>query len=259
MLFTVQAYLEDYIARQNLRDTDGYAVHLANLYFHQRSSLDEIDFLRRMKRMRTVFFAVNSIRARGEFEQSLLERLDRRFKKKVSAVGNPGFPGGTTLERKQLAKLNRRTVMPILQKFKEAMESRCLSAFWLSRTKGVLRKRPEEIAQTLLVMFIAGTLGNRGVVLREIYSGTGFVDVGISFTSPIVHLIELKVLRTKFIGPDQLDRYMKFENRPNGYMVVIDTAPASNKQRIPEIIRTTSGVIKIIRVDVNPVPPSKIN
>ena len=100
MLFTIQAYLEDYLNKQNLVDTDGYAVHLANLYFYYRSTMDVTAFLRKVRRIRTVIF-VNSDRDRAEFEKVLVDRLDRRFKKKAGTY-NPAFPGGTEFEKKKL-------------------------------------------------------------------------------------------------------------------------------------------------------------
>ena len=55
MLFTIQAYLEDYISHRTYQDTDGYAVSLANLYFHQRKSCSDDILLRRIGRIGTVF------------------------------------------------------------------------------------------------------------------------------------------------------------------------------------------------------------
>ena len=81
MLFAIQAYIEDFISRRNFNDSDGYAVHVSNLYFHKRLSLETKVFLRRMRRIRTVFFENNKIDNRAEFEQVLLERLDKKFKK----------------------------------------------------------------------------------------------------------------------------------------------------------------------------------
>ncbi len=81
MLFSIQAYIEDYIILRNLRDTDGYAVQVASLYFHNRASLGDPELLRRIRRIRTVFFSNNSIAHRAEFEKLMLKHLDRKFKK----------------------------------------------------------------------------------------------------------------------------------------------------------------------------------
>jgi len=85
MLFTIQAYLEDYISHRTYQDTDGYAVSLANLYFHQRKSCSDDILLRRIGRIGTVFFKNNNIADRPAFEKSLLTHLDKRFKKTLVA------------------------------------------------------------------------------------------------------------------------------------------------------------------------------
>jgi len=81
MLFTIQGYLQDYLSKRNLADSDGYAVQLANLYFYHRSSMDDVQFLRRVRRIRTVLFVNNGIGNRVEFERTLVRWLDGRFKK----------------------------------------------------------------------------------------------------------------------------------------------------------------------------------
>jgi len=81
VLFEIQAYLEDYLNKRNLVDSDSYAVHLANLYFYQRSQSDIDSFLRRVRRIKTVMFANSKIRDRSEFEQLLVRHLDQQFKK----------------------------------------------------------------------------------------------------------------------------------------------------------------------------------
>ena len=99
MLFTIQGYLQDHLSKRILADSDGYAVQLANLYFYHRSSMDTTQFLRRVRRIRTVLFVNNGIRDRADFENELVHRLDNRFKKKLES--NPAFPGGTEPERKR--------------------------------------------------------------------------------------------------------------------------------------------------------------
>ncbi len=80
MLFTIQTYLEELIARRNLADVDGYAVQVANLYFHARSTTNGNQFLARMRRLKTAFFMNNGIRNRSEFEHELLQLCARRRK-----------------------------------------------------------------------------------------------------------------------------------------------------------------------------------
>ena len=256
MLFIIQAYLEDFLKKRNIIDSDGYAVHVANIYFHHRSDMDETAFLRKVRGIKTVIFVNNGIKNRAEFEKSLIDRLDRQFKKKL-INHNPTFPGGTEPERKRLQHLPRRTVGTLLKEFKHAVEARAIDMFWISRTKGKLRSSPEKIAQGLLAVFTKGVLKGQGIILREINSGIGFVDIGIIF-STILHLVEVKVLTGKFEGPEQLEQYMRTERRNQGSLVVIDTLNPENKIDLPELIPTLSGIIKVYRVDINPCPPSKL-
>jgi hypothetical protein len=257
MLFTIQAYLEDYLNKRNLIDPDGYAVRLANLYFYQRSRMETPQFLRKVGRIRTVIFANNGIQDRAEFEKMLIDRLDKQFKKKLE-IDNPTFPGGTESERKRLQRLPRRTIGNLLGEFKHAIEARAIDVFWQSRKKGKLRPNPEKIAQALFAVFTKGVLGNRGILLREISSGIGFVDIGVMFTSTL-HLVEVKVLTGKFEGPEQLDQYMKAERRNEGSLLIIDALEPGNKLDLPESIHSPSGIIKVYLVDINPNPPSSLN
>ena len=256
MLFTIQAYLEDYFSHRNLRDPDGYAVLLANFYFHRRSALSDVDFLRQMRRIKTVFFENNSIGGRPEFERSLLERLDKRFKKKVT-LGDPGFPGGTDVEKRRLQNHPRRTVQLLLREFKHAVEAKAIDSFWLARTKRKLRQRPEKIAQSLFAVFAMNVLGDNGIVLREVASGIGFIDVEV-ILSRVLHIVELKVLTDDLVGLDQLEQYMRTERRSRGYLLVIDALPPDKKQILPTTVKTQSGIISLISVDVNPCPPSRL-
>ncbi len=81
MLFTIQTYLEEYLSNRNMADSDGYAVRLANLYFYYRSNTEDALFLNKVRHIRTIFFLNNGIKERKDFEQSLIRRLDNRFKK----------------------------------------------------------------------------------------------------------------------------------------------------------------------------------
>lgn len=100
MIFTIQAYLEDYFDRCGLHDKDQYAVRLANLYDRERHSKDAASFLSSMRRVRTVFYRRNAHTQRARFERKLLTLLDTRFKKKALFT----FP------RRSLRKLSSRVV-----------------------------------------------------------------------------------------------------------------------------------------------------
>lgn len=254
MLFTIQTYLEDYLRRRNIIDTDGYAVRLANIYFHHRALMEAGRFLQRIKRVRTVMFTNNAIDNRSDFERVLIDTLDKRFKKKLPS-DNPSFPGGLERESKILQHLSRRSVDIVLQEFKTAVEARAIDAFWHSRKKGILSPKPEKIAQSLFAVFVRGVLRNRGVILREISSGIGFIDIGVLFSSTL-HLIEMKILTKHLTGADQLKHYMKTENRKRGYLLIIDAMKPEKKLELPSFIETPEGKIKVYSVDINPIPPS---
>lgn len=259
MLFTIQTYLEELVARRNLADVDGYVVQIANLYFHSRSMTSGDEFLRRMRRIKTAFFVSNGIRKRSEFERELLQRLDKRFKKKLASSVDRSFPGGTDPERERLQRLPRRTIGVLLREFKHAIETRAIDPFWISRAAGKLVPKPEREAQSHFALFAKGVLGSRGNLLREIASGVGYVDVGLSFNSPVLHLIEFKVLTGKFVGADQLQHYMHNERRRQGHLVVIDALPAKKKKNLPVTITIPDGTIRVLQIDINPVAPSRMN
>jgi hypothetical protein len=81
MLLAIQAYIEDYLNNRNLRDLDGYAVRLANLYFYHRSDMSVDEFIQKVRRIETVVFMKNK-KDRADLEKTLIDRLDKRFLKK---------------------------------------------------------------------------------------------------------------------------------------------------------------------------------
>jgi hypothetical protein len=257
MLFTIQTYLEEYLSKRNMVDSDGYTVRLANLYFYYRSNTEDALFFSKVGHIRTVLFLNNGIEDRKDFEQSLIRRLDNKFKKKLGS-NNSYFPGGTELEKENLQHLPKITIDILLNEFRHATEARAIDAFWISRIKGTLRQRPEKIAQALFTLFTKGTLINRsGILLREFQSGIGFVDVGIIFSSTL-HLVEIKVITDDFTGLGQLEQYMKTEKRQEGSLLIFDSLKPDEKIDLPARINTSAGVVKIYRVDINPRPPSSL-
>lgn len=258
MLFTIQSYLEEYLINHNIDDNDGYAVHLANLYFYHRFDSTDKAFLNRVGRIRTVLFINNGIKNRKDFENALIHRLDINFKKKL-VTNKQYFPGGTETERRKLQLISKLTIDTLLNEFIHATEARAVDAFWISRKKGTLRQKPEKIAQALFAVFTRGTLINRsGIVLREFLSGIGFVDIGIIFSSTL-HLVEIKILSEEFTGPNQLEAYMNTEQRSEGSLLIFDSIAPDKKINLPSRIDTTAGVIKVYNVDINPSIPSSMN
>ncbi len=243
MLCSIQAYLEDYLNRRGISDIDGFAVKLANLYFNNRASSDQDSFLRKVSGIRTVLYANNGISDRSRFDAMLIDRLDSRFKKKLIDE-NPVFPGGTEREKNRIARLPKLTIEAIVSEFRDAVQARAIDIFWHSRTRGHLRDHPEKIAQGLFAVFTRGVLRDSGIVLRELASGIGFVDIGI-ILSRTLHLIEIKVLRGELEGPSQLNQYMKTEGRPKGTLLVIDTIPTAEKTDLPTRIEVEAGLITV--------------
>jgi hypothetical protein len=258
MLFSIQTYLEEYISKRNMIDSDGYAIKLANLYFYYRSKITDEQFLSKVAHIRTVLFLNNGVTHRKEFEHTLIRRLDNKYKKKLTN-NNQDFPGGTQLESVKLQQLPKLTIENVLEEFCDAVEARGIDAFWESRVQGRLRRKPEKIGQALFSLFTKGAIINRpGIVLREFQSGIGFVDVGIIFASTL-HLIEIKVINSNFTGLNQLEQYMKTEKRKEGSLLIFDSRKPDSKVDIPKIIRTSSGIVKTYKVDINPIPPSGLN
>jgi hypothetical protein len=133
-----------------------------------------------------------------------------------------------------------------------------VNSFWDSRTKGKLRRRPEKLAQECLGLFASAKLEKRGAAIREATSGIGFVDVLVTFSSGLLHIIELKILKGKDIpGPAQLSTYMKHKRRKEGWLVFFDARSASGRKAVPPIFKRALGTIRTVLIDINPVPPSR--
>jgi hypothetical protein len=135
-----------------------------------------------------------------------------------------------------------------------------VNSFWESRSKGKLRSRAEKLGQEMLGIFASGRLENRGAAIREPVVGTGFVDVLVTLSSGLVHVVELKMLKNHSIpGPTQLAAYMKHRNRKEGWLVLFDARKWEGKTPIPATIMRPAGAIRTILIEVNPVPPSKLH
>lgn len=145
----------------------------------------------------------------------------------------------------------------VLNSFKHAVEARAVETIWESRNAGKLRRRPEKLAQGLLAVFLMRVLSDGGgQLLRELGSGVGFIDFAVLFGS-VPHLIEMKILRGTFSGLAQLQTYMRTERRSEGWLVVFETRAHDRRTDLPDAIRTTNGVVRVVVIDVNPLAPSK--
>jgi hypothetical protein len=259
MIFSIQRFIEDYFQKRNLSDVDQFSVSLSNLYDSKRAQMSQGQFLLAMRRVRTLFYKTNAHLKRRDFERGLLKLLDDRFVPSTqSTKKEPKFSTNLSQARQRLSLRGRLTIKGILLEYKSAVESRGIDAFWKSRKKGILRSKPESIAQSLLATALRMFFRDRGYGLefREFASGVGFVDVGVVL-SRVLHLIELKVLVKTFQGPAQLQQYMISEGRREGWLILLDTRPEKFKTTLPATIRVKRGEIKILCIDINPVAPSK--
>jgi hypothetical protein len=255
MLFTIQSYLDDYFSRRNLIDSDGYSVKIANAYYFQRVASPSLeDFLLKFHRIKTVFYLNNGLKDRLDFEKQLINKIEGKF-----AKYSQQFLGKLSGKRfAPIHKSQRVTVERLLLNFKAIVEAGAVDSFWKSRKKNVLKDKPEGIAQALLASCLKMVLNGKGVVVRELSSGIGFVDLAV-ILSTALHLIEVKILTKGFLGVEQLEQYMKTENRRKGNLVVLDAMPPDKKIDIPKKIESKYGEINVLVVDINPSPPSSLN
>jgi hypothetical protein len=160
---------------------------------------------------------------------------------------------------RHLARQPRITIQKFLEQFKNAIEAESVNSFWDSRKIRKLKRRPEKCGQELLAVFAKGKFSSRGSVIREGVSGIGFVDVLLTFSSGLLHVVELKMLRGKNIpGPGQLAAYMKHKNRNEGWLVFFDARKPTAKQLVPATFKRAAGIIRTVVIDINPVPPSRL-
>jgi hypothetical protein len=147
----------------------------------------------------------------------------------------------------------------LLEEFKRTIEAEAVNSFWESRTKGILKRRPEKLGQEILGVFASAKLSRRGAAIREAASGIGFVDVLVTFSSGLLHVVELKMLKGGQVpGPTQLATYMKHKNRLEGWLVLFDARRANAKHPVPRVFNRAQGAIKTLVIDINPLPPSRV-
>lgn len=253
MIFSVQRFLEDHFSRRGLTDVDQYAIRVANTFDRVGTRAGQARIARELAKMRTVFYRRNNHLDRKAFEAEIAAKLHGKFQKKNTEPCVARFECAIGPARARLVQ-RRRSLRALLSEFKAAVEGRAVDAFWRSRRRHCLRAKPEKVAQGLLAVFAKGVIGSRGLVLREISCGIGFVDIGITFGS-VLHLIELKILKRKVTGVCQLATYMRTEHRPHGWLVLFDTLRASCRKPMPAKIKTSAGLIHTLTVELNPQPP----
>jgi len=133
-----------------------------------------------------------------------------------------------------------------------------VNSFWESRSNRKLKTRPEKHGQELFGLFSRAKLSGKGSAIREAVSGTGFVDVLVTFSSGLLHVVELKMLKGKDIpGPAQLLTYMRHRQRREGWLVFFDTRESAKREKVPRVIKSGNHIIRTIVVDINPIAPHK--
>lgn len=258
MIFSIQTYLEDYFNRRGWGDPDQYAVALARLYDRERHGKSAPVFLAAMKKIRTTFYRRNDELDRGEFEGKLLAALDSKFKKKRLLFVSKAVAERVETSGSRLVSLPRITIRKFLEEFKSTIEAEAVNSFWDSRAKGKLKNRPEKLGQELFGVFARTRLAERGSAMREVASGIGFVDVLVTFSSGLVHVIELKMLKGKDIpGPAQLETYMTHKRRREGWLIFFDARKPSLRKPVPKTVKSGSATIRTLLIEINPIPPSR--
>jgi hypothetical protein len=102
-----------------------------------------------------------------------------------------------------------------------------------------LKNRPEKLGQELFGVFARTKLAARGSAIREGTSGIGFVDVLVTFSSGLVHVVELKMLKGKDVpGPVQLATYMNHKRRREGWLVLFDARKRTVKRAVPAVFKS---------------------
>lgn len=256
MIFSIQAHIENYFNVRQINDTDGYALRFAKYYFNNRIRLQMDDLFAGLAGIKTILFRNNLTVEKPKLIRALVGSLDEAFPAETRL--EISFPGGLRSERKKLsARAKRITIRNLLQLFKEAVEARGIDIFWESRKRGKLRPKPEKIAQGLFAVFCRDTPS--GVdVLREFVSGIGFVDAAL-LISRTIHLVEIKILTNSFLGVEQLEEYMKKEGKQTGYLLVFDARPHEKRSETPSFLDVSCGRIHVVRIDINPIAPSRLN
>jgi hypothetical protein len=154
--------------------------------------------------------------------------------------------------------LPRLSIRKFLEAFKNSIEAEVIDSFWDSRAKGKLRRNPELQGQECFGLFASAKLEKRGTLIREAKSGIGYVDVLVTFSSGLVHVVELKILkRNDVIGPAQLATYMKHRHRREGWLVFFDARSRNGRKTVPKAFKKAWGTIRTVVIDINPVAPSR--
>ena len=111
----------------------------------------------------------------------------------------------------------------------------------------------------MLGVFASAKLDGRGAAIREAVVGIGFVDVLVTFSSGLLHVVELKMLKGKELpGPAQLAAYMAHKNRKEGWLVFFDARKPNRKMAVQPTLKCAAGTIRTVVIDINPTSPHQL-
>lgn len=262
-LFRLQGFVLDELAALGLQDRDGFSAQVAQLYLARRPLTTSGEFLKIVAAVRTTTFAPKK-HQRSEVTAHLLKVLDRRYLARLNSRTTMSAP--TSTKAKKIGVLasgarrasGRNQFHELMLEFRTAVRLNGIAGFWHSRSKGQLKPKPESIAQQALAMFLHMPIkGRSGIVLEEVRSGTGYVDVMALFGSKS-YVVELKILKTKTLrGVQQLADYLDLHSLAEGWLIVFDARATKNRVPLPDDVQKVNGkTINLLFVDINPVPPS---
>lgn len=266
LLFRLHGAILDQLATLGFADADDFAGQLANLYLSRRSEWDVQQFLEAARRVRTGTFR-HRRRERAPVTRIIVERLDRRYLGDVSRWRAPVHVSAAQISRVRRltegarAATGSRHFQSLLEEYRRAIQLNGIQEFWESRTAGRLRRKPESLAQHSLSMFLHRPIQQRaGFVLREVRSGTGFVDVLAAFGRSRRYLVELKILTSrKVTGFRQLGQYLGVHGLKEGWLVLFDARPRGRVDLTDHQRMIGNKTIRVLVIDINPRPPSALD
>ncbi len=257
MLYSIQTFLEDFFYKRSYVISDNYVIEITKTYYYERKYSHIEYILSKLNNIPTVFYHNNIVGNRKDFESFILKVLDRKYYKRLTPYSK-WYKGGLTTEKEFLSGNESITVETILTSFKHSTESKLIDVFWKSRKKSKLKPYPEKTGQALFDFFVYTTLPDQVKSLREPMVGIGDIDF-VLIINGVKHLVEIKVITSKVIGFEQLDRYMEIEKINVGYLMFFDSLPPGDKLLVPPEQQVENGIIYSTVIDINPPSPSGLN
>jgi hypothetical protein len=151
------------------------------------------------------------------------------------------------------------TINNCIDDFIKHTQSQMRMYFWRSQNgKHKWITNPETEAKKMLLNFLAARIGNSALLLEEIKSGAGRIDIFIAFSNEERAVVELKMCGNGYSlnyaqsGLVQVHHYMENKNAKTGYLIVFDSRTRDFGKDIPND-ETEEGKRIIAKViDVRP-------